>query len=62
MWGDVGGSGEACGVIRKMMPRVMRDHLTGFSKPYDTVFNIILRDFCYHMVPYSDDNVCYRRS
>ena len=62
MWGDVGGCGEVCGVVRKTMPRVMRNHLTGFSKTYDVVFNIILRHFCYHIVAYSDDNKCYRRS
>ena len=50
------------GVIRKTMLRVMRNHLTGFSKTYDTVFNIILRGFCYHMVTYSAVNKCYRRS
>ena len=49
-------------MIRKTRPRVMRSHLTGFSKPYDAVFNTILHGFCYHMVTYSDDNVCYRRS
>ena len=51
-----------CMVIRKTMPRVMRNHFTGFSKPYDTVFNIILRRFCYHMVAYYANNKCYRRS
>ena len=62
MWGDVGRSGELCGVIRKTMPRVIRNCKTCSRTPYNLVFNTILRGFCYHMVTYSDDNKCYRRS
>ena len=62
MWGDVGGCGELCGVIRKTMPRVMRNYEMCSRTPYNMVFNIILRRFCYHMVAYPDDNKCYRRS
>ena len=51
-----------CMVIRKTMLRVMRNHLTGFSKTYNLVFNIILCYFCYHMVAYYANNKCYRRS
>ena len=62
MWGDVGGSGEVCGVIRKTALRVMRNHLTGFSKTYNMVFNTILHGFYYHFTPASAINKCYRRS
>ena len=65
MWGYValgGGRWVWCGMIRKTMLRVTRNYLTGFSKTYDTVFNIILRGFCYHMVAYYANNKRYRRS
>ena len=62
MRGDVGGCGELWGVIRKTTPRVMRKRETCFQMPLNLVFNIILRYFQYDITPYSDDNVCYRRS
>ena len=58
MWGE----GVWLSVIRKTTLRVMRNHLTGFSKTYDVVFNTILHGFYYHMVAYSAVNKCYRRS
>ena len=62
MWGDVGGSGELCGVIRKTMPRVMRKRETCSRTPCNMVFNNILRYSRYDITPYSAVNGCYRRS
>ena len=68
MWWGGGGVVVRCGgrwgvvVIRKTMPRVMRNGLTSFSKTYNVVFNTILHGFYYHFTPASAVNVCYRRS
>ena len=62
MWGDVGGSGEWWGVVRKTMPRVMRKRETCSQTPLNLVFDTILRYFQYDITPYSAVNGCYRRS
>ena len=62
MWGDVGGSGEVCGVIRKTALRVMRNRETCFRVSDNLVFDTIFRYFRYDITPYSAFNGCYRRS
>ena len=62
MWGDVGGCGEWCGVIRKTSFRVMRKRETCFQVSDNLVFNIIFRYFRYDITLYSAFNGRYRRS